>query len=356
MIRLSMIAGVCATLVAGCSSFQPSADTVDLNGPIPGNVTVELFKAAYTSAYDAQLLEYKGAAPGGGDQAKYRLMAKAGFGVVAANCAQFFKSRGLSQSWLHVGSDIVATAGTATTGILAVSGAGALALSITALTTATLYSGINVYEKNFLFGADNIESVTTMTMKALGDNASTVLAASGDWDFLGALKVIMANQEMCKPQAILALARETLKGGTPKTISDDGVAQLDGTFTAAIGQAAGLSSDAAPNDTQVAALCWAADPGKVKPGDDVIYKPLLAGFPAGPDTLKWYPSRISSLCQKLSSGRQALINDTIAKLRSQAAAGAPVPASPPLPATSVAPAAPAAGSISTKTFTTFGGK
>ena len=137
MIRLSMIAGVCATLVAGCSSFQPSADTVGLDGPVPGNATVALFKVAYDVAYDAQKKEYLNSAPDSGDQVKYRLMAKAGFGVVAANCAQFFKSRGLSQSWLHVGSDIVATAGTATTGILAVSGAGALALSITALTTAT---------------------------------------------------------------------------------------------------------------------------------------------------------------------------------------------------------------------------
>lgn len=80
-----------------------------------------------------------------------------------------------------------------------------------ALGSAFSTSLLDVYEEQFLYGTDNIDSVETLTLKALSVHREAVLARQ-DIGFEQAIQHLIDNQNLCSPQSVLTMARNAIKG------------------------------------------------------------------------------------------------------------------------------------------------
>tara|TARA_R110001599_G_scaffold34871_9_gene111261 strand:- start:705 stop:1451 length:747 start_codon:yes stop_codon:yes gene_type:complete len=79
-----------------------------------------------------------------------------------------------------------------------------------AIGSAAATSILDIYDEHFLFGTDNIDSVETMTLKALDVHSSSVLKQE-EIRFESGMKHLIDNQGQCSPQSILTLARSSIK-------------------------------------------------------------------------------------------------------------------------------------------------
>ena len=109
------------------------------------------------------------------DGARARHLAIAGYDLADTYCYQFFHDEGQNQKWLDVVKDIVAALGTLGTGISALSASKTSTTAIIGLGTTTAYNGIDIYTRNFLYGADNIASVRTLIVNALAAHRQATL-------------------------------------------------------------------------------------------------------------------------------------------------------------------------------------
>lgn len=83
-------------------------------------------------------------------------------------------------------------------------------VQLLAIGSAATTAALDIYDENFLFGTDNINSVETMTLNALAKHKSKVFEQS-DVGFENAMTHLIDNQSICSPQAILTLARSSIK-------------------------------------------------------------------------------------------------------------------------------------------------
>lgn len=79
-----------------------------------------------------------------------------------------------------------------------------------AIGSAAATSILDIYDEHFLFGTDNIDSVETMTLKAL-DAHSSLVTKQTNIRFETGMKHLIDNQGQCSPQSILTLARSSIK-------------------------------------------------------------------------------------------------------------------------------------------------
>ena len=304
---------------AQSTSFKAATDNYAPEG---------LFVAAYQTAYTAQLAVYKGEATSTDSDRPYRNMASAGFGLVKTYCSDFFRKKGETQKWLNFSSDTVAALGALATGILAITGTSAMAVSIVALSSTTAANSIGIYEKNFLFGAENIDSVRTLVLNALSNNAATAMSGTDAWDFQYAQNAILVNQELCKPASILRLTRDAIAGGVVRSTDTTGSSTAsDALVKDLIGQAAGIKSGNIALDSQIAALCWAAS----DPTADmtIVTKQVPLGqFTRGPAAVSIWEGEprtsVANACRRLSSSADGQMKRQIG-LWSPAGTSTPTP-------------------------------
>lgn len=222
-------------LLQSCTGFEGVRDTLDPSGPsslAPYNYNpyadtnsrgqIALFEAAYRIAYSEAARIDAGtlAPPNSSDDPvsrHARQMAVEGVHLADSYCELFFRYGGDNQKWLLVSRDLVAALGSIATGAVALAGRNAsTATGILALTTAGLYNGVDIYTRNFLFGSDNIESVRTMTMKALAAHSAAALPDhdTSVWTFGGAAQVVTEHQMICTPASIRNLVLQAIKAGS----------------------------------------------------------------------------------------------------------------------------------------------
>jgi hypothetical protein len=319
-------------ILSACTSPD---DTIGLSGPAyqpPKGISddnlprsaASLFSVSYESAFKAQLeISKTGRDPTEDQQRIFRQMAADGFGVVKANCQDFFKSGGEHQKWILFTRDAVGAGGTLATGILALASAGTLPLAIVSLSTTTIFSGLDVYTKNFLFGADNISSVATLVNKALDTNQAAVFQSNdlSDWTFESARDRVAYQQDICKPAQIRQLAVDAIATGRIKsavdgTDSEAGTATLDNTATALIGRVVGMPAGASPGNGPLAALCWAARETPSPAQQSLINDALpIATYPNGPASapVNWaaVKGQVALACNALSAKAQSAIKSQI---------------------------------------------
>lgn len=309
---------------------------------------VSLFEVAYYCAWSKAYAEIKAggtsdSSQAASSQAAYRMMLREGLGVVRGNCSDFFRSRGDRQQSINFVRDAVAIGGTTAGAIVGLTGGSVLAMSIIALSGATLYGGLDVYTKNFLFGVENIEAVRTLTMETLSANASKLVASTDQWSFQGAADAIAENQEICKPASIAAAVRLKLRGGSGgiEAAGENGLArnQFDMARIAIITSKLGVGSGFVIDETRLAAACWAATVDGMQ-YQTYIGQKLLPNppFPKGPAVPTEWPAaaaQIAGECASLSTVTQNAIKTKIAELREAAAADPSASAKallmPPLP-------------------------
>ena len=206
-----------------------------------------------------------------------------GFGLIYANCSDFFNSAGKTQQWLLALRDIVGAAGTLTTGILSMTNGGQIATTTVALSTSTAFSGLDIYTKNFLFAADNIQSVRDLTTNALIAHRKAVVTGMErnefEASFSNAISILEEHQNYCTPMKILSLVRHAITKGANElgvvvpTAGQPGAGQpgagQPGAGQPVAGQpAAGQPAAGQPAAGQpVAGQPVAGQPGAIKPVD-----------------------------------------------------------------------------------------
>lgn len=298
-----------------------------------------LFQIAYACAWASAVLEATGQEVATA-QANYRAMLREGLGLVRGNCTDFFRTRGDRQQVVNLSRDAVALGTATAAAVVGLTGGSALALSIIAVSGATLYSTIDTYTKNFLFGVDNIEAVATLTLKAVGEHARKQFTESvnDDLSFQYVAAAIMDNQELCKPASIVAKVREAIKSADPQGLVASGPSNTgelqDAALIARISIDVGFPGNLSVNERQLAAICWGATPEGLKAENVTKIKEVLkpeASFGTGPGTERWTSTHIAvtvgARCESLSARMQAAIAKHIAAMRGPAteSSGAPAP-------------------------------
>jgi len=220
---VSPIAGCLLALLSGCATTtrgpQPILST---NGTLLKPADAEhsvlaQFDKAESAAYTVAI------ASDATDDAKNRsarAMLETGFTLVYANCSDFFVSAGRTQKWLTFTRDSVGALGTIATAALALHNGSKSAVSNVALTTAGIFTGLDVYTKDFLFSAENIDSVRTLVANALNAHRTAVEAIPGNVTYGTVTVALLDHQDICSPPAITALVRAAIKNGAVEASPD----------------------------------------------------------------------------------------------------------------------------------------
>jgi hypothetical protein len=144
-----------------------------------------------------------------------RQMLEDGFALIYANCDLFFSSAGQTQRWLMVTRDSVGAVGTLAASVMALHGASNNAVANVALATGLTFSGLDIYTKNFLFAADNIDAVRELTTHALNVHSGAAREQT-PLTYASVSVHLLDNQNICTPASILALVRQAIKKGDVK--------------------------------------------------------------------------------------------------------------------------------------------
>jgi hypothetical protein len=191
------------TLISGCTTATGPENVISSKGILikdtPG-LPSALFAATNASYLDRP------------NPAKAHEMMRTGYAVIYANCSDFFSSAGQTQKWLVFSRDSIGAAGTLTTAVMALHNASHNAVANVALATGAAFSGIDIYTKNFLFSAENVDSVRQLTLRALDAHAAAV-GFHDDDDYEFAYLTLLDNQDYCSSMSITAMAREAIKKG-----------------------------------------------------------------------------------------------------------------------------------------------
>ncbi len=267
-------------------------------------------------------------------------MLDAGFALIYASCWDYFRNAGQRQHWIIVANDYVTAAGTLATSILALTHAGPAAVTATALVTSTFVAGTSIYTKDFLFAAENIDSVRTLTLNAIVTHQSRVKTDPGALTGYSALVAIMDHQEICTIPQITTLVRKAIIVARPDATDKSGnqVSTIGSTLNlnSAVdkGALAAVSSVVSPaqalTDTQIVALYWYLFGNPVQQEKDGLlcqqlgtlprnFGPVQAvnTTPAGCTYSKPWPQEtvVRQLFNNLSPAAIANINQAIAKLK-----------------------------------------
>jgi hypothetical protein len=133
-----------------------------------------------------------------------------GFALTRANCTEYFRSAGHTQQNLIFAGHLIATLGTLATGIIALAHASKDATAIVALATTTTYSVMDDISKDFLFSADNIESVRDLTLRTMQADQTTSLANT-QFTYDNVVIDLQEDQNYCLLSKIAALVKDAAK-------------------------------------------------------------------------------------------------------------------------------------------------
>jgi hypothetical protein len=208
----SIIAIASSMVISGCSSPDRVIGTT---GPVYDDRAGQwaVLNASYNRAYQRALAIAGGDPQQDSDSAIFEQLARDGFGLIDGNCSDFFSKGGDHEKWINFAGDAIAVGGTIATGALAITGAGALATGVTALSTSALYSGLDSYTKNFLFNSENISSVRRLILDVLKTDADARFASVKVWTFEKAIPAMQNHQEICRPSSIVATVKDAIQSG-----------------------------------------------------------------------------------------------------------------------------------------------
>lgn len=337
----------CCALTACSTTTRGPASTLGINGPSSPDAQKGLAKSFVDS-------ESKSFA----DQSNAELaetMLSDGFDLVYGNCSEFFSSAGETQKWVIVARDAIGVIGTLGTSVLALHNGSKNAVANLALGTGLSFSALDIYTKNFLFSAENIDSVRTLVTNALSAHKKVVLTQT-PFTYQSATIQILDTQDICTPAAISALARAAIKKGdvaASVTGSGDGtsVRQLgDQAVLHAIGTI--LNPPGPVTSDQAGALWWLLKDFSTDAQKSKLIAPKLAELPAtskpfdsaGAYQSGWkFADTVGQALDRLSSETKESFRTAIVAAKATAGtspvvAGAPAPAlaARPVPAFSLA--------------------
>ncbi|MGD2133384.1 MAG: hypothetical protein PVI23_11365 [Maricaulaceae bacterium] len=266
-------------------------------------------------------------------------MLRDGFALVYANCSDYFDSAGRAQSWVITARDIIEVASTLGTGAVALGNGDDDTVAAIAFGANTAYTGLDVYTRNYLFGAENIDAVRSLVLRAVATHRDAVLAqnptAYGD-----VTQALFDNQTICSPRRIASLTRAAIEAGTVEPYSPSG--GLAENTTAAneqvlrdLGALLGLSGSV--STAEAGALYWLTIRSVDSDADREAIRGELSRIPAAQNpfntdnTLKapWdLRDRVAAHLRLLSPGARRALDEWIVAKRAAVAAAAGQPGPP----------------------------
>jgi hypothetical protein len=221
-----------------------------------------------------------------------RRMIDHGVTVNRMRCNDFFAERAANQMRERVVRGSVAPVSALITGIIGVATFDSdadreRAIEILGIGQSATIAGLELYESEFLFGSDNINSVRTLTMRALDAHGASIL--NENVGFYGAARHLIDHQMICTPANILELSQTAIREGrigsaSPIIVGNQVAAATDDrqviTTLARSLRMAELTAD------QVGALWWLSDlvqgGGTIDPDILIVLQERLAGLPLNP--------------------------------------------------------------------------
>lgn len=350
MHRNKALAGVltCVAIwLSGCAATRGPQPIVSATGPTNTTATTGLAKQFIASAGSSFGNPH--------NPALAHTMMSDGFALIYANCSDYFLSAGETQKWIIFSRDAVGAIGSLTTAIFALHDGGKNAAANMALLTGAGLAGLDIYTKNFLFSAENISAVRTLTTNALSAHQKAV-ETIGTVTYRSATMALFDNQEICSPMKIAALAREAIQKGVvvaaPDSATDLATISLvqDQKVLETLGKV--LNPPGALSVDQAGALWWLLKEASTDSEKKSNIGPKLKDLPSdtrpfdstGNFIAGWTNDQVASALNGFSDATKASFRTTIAAARAgkaTATAASPAvtpPAAPTFQAGSVAPA------------------
>lgn len=224
-----------ATPLSGCYSFrgpEPLWGSKGLSstasygfraGPLFERVRVTALAASGCQSVSGENPAVPVACGTPGNAAQQRQFMAAAYTMIYADCNDYFAHMGRRQSASRILRSSIAPLTTLLTGILTLSNFKNGTDEKHLLTLLTLganagTSGLDIFDENFLFGANNIDAVKQLITKALVEHAKKTLQNRRP-TFDQAVINVLDNESICRPPQIMRLTREAIANGniTPIT-------------------------------------------------------------------------------------------------------------------------------------------
>lgn len=337
-------------LLGGCgTTSRGTTATMSISGPVTTTPNSGLI-GAFIASHQASSQDMTNAQ-------KAKAYLDDGFAMVHGNCKEFFTSAGESQKWIGVNRDVIVSVGTIGSAVLALHNGSRVAAGNLALFTGLSNAGLDIYTKNFLFAAENISSVETLVLNAVGTHKTGVYALEDSLTYQTATVHILDNQSYCLNAKIAELARDAIKNGRLEAATtSSGLTQLveaaDATVLRRIGTQFGLPGPVTAD--HAGALWWLLNEFNTLDERKYGIAPKLANLPTPPVDQNgvvqtgWPAATVQSELYRFSTSTVAQFKKSIEDARplaAQAAAAANTPVSPPPVAPGVAATPPVQGGV-----------
>lgn len=285
MRAMMLWAGGISLTLSGCYSLQGPPQLINGSGVVNQKTNVA---ARSESLTDNFRLAVDDAVKDGATPQQVERMIDTGVLLVRTNCDDFFRRMGAIQRDSRISRDMIAPVVAVLSGLVALQGfsGGKTDNYLQALSVGSTaaIAGIDIVDRHFLFGADNIHSVEQLTFRALNAHQRGI-AQNGPYSFEGAVLQLIDHQVICTPASILDLTKRAITAGDvePRPSSGGGAGGDDAEALAALGRELGQPGPATPD--QAGALYW-----------------LFRGAPAATD--------LPTIAGKLGAGSAQLIAPT----------------------------------------------
>lgn len=269
--RTSAMAATLAAvmLVCGCAVEGPSS-VISTAGPVPtdNRGTVAAFRIAYARAECSQnrVEPYCDSETArlynNGTYDIKKKSAQDAYDVVAIGsdlsyqlCYEFFRHAGREQQWVIFGKDFFGIAGALAATVIGATSGSAAAVTWTGLAATGGISGLNLYERNFLFSTDNIADTQDLVLGGVRSAKAVALTADRDstYTLSGAISILMQVQNACEVQSILKLVKTAISSAQAVAVTDAGGTSME-VAMASIG--ARLNNNSPISEPQLRALYW----------------------------------------------------------------------------------------------------
>lgn len=144
-------------------------------------------------------------------------MVNSGITLVRTRCSDFFAAKQSNQARTRLVRSLIQPLTIAVTSTFSVINFGSEqresdALALLAAGNALAGAGLEIYEDQFLFGADNVYSVQALTMRALSAHQADI-QKSDPSNFDAGVRMLLDHQSICTPGNILELVRAAIDKG-----------------------------------------------------------------------------------------------------------------------------------------------
>ena len=220
----------------------------------------------------------------------YEQFMRGGFALIYARCNAYFDEKGDAQATSNLVRSSIAPIAALVTGIFSLhnyksADKAERDFRYLSLGSSTAVAALDVYTENFLFGAENIESVREMTREELSAHAGAALEMSPQSLEEAALQII-DNQVICTPSHILkstrtAIANERFRAAATGSGINELGSELLGELGAVLGLTPPIITETQAGMLYAVTMGYARQPSQLK-----LVRAKLAELPEATNPIK----------------------------------------------------------------------